>query len=65
MIKKKWNALRTQLAQEKAKCEKSRKSGSSPDDVYVTKWIWYEKLMFLWDVIGPKKTVSILPLVCK
>jgi hypothetical protein len=47
MIKKKWNALRTQLAQEKAKCEKSRKSGSSPDDVYVTKWIWYEKLMFL------------------
>lgn len=37
----------------------------SPDDVYVTKWIWYEKLMFLWDVIGPKKTVSNLPLVCK
>ena len=62
-FKRKWNTLRTQFSQERTKLEKSRKSGAGIDEVYVCKWTWFEQLKFLIDIVGPKKSISNLPLV--
>ena len=53
-FKRKLNTLRTQFTQEKCEVDKSRKSGAGTDELYTPKWSWFERLKFLWDVIGPK-----------
>ena len=54
-IKAKINSLRTQLEREMAK-QKNTKSGQSTDELYASKWIYYDKLNFLIPVSGASKS---------
>ena len=44
-IKSKWNAIRGQFGRELNKV-KSSKSGQSTDDLYVSQWMFWDKLQF-------------------
>ena len=54
-IKAKINSQKTQLGREMAK-EKSTKSRQSTDELYASKWIHYDKLIFLIPVLGASKS---------
>ena len=54
-IKTKVNSLRTQLGKELAK-ERNTKSGQGTDELYVSNWIFYQKLAFLIPVFGTSKS---------
>ena len=45
-IKGKWNAIRGQFGRELHKV-KTSKSGQSADDLYVSQWVFWDKLQFL------------------
>ena len=58
-ITKKMLSLKNHYAAEKRKTEASMKtSGASRDDVYVTKWQFYQSLSFLHDNFVPRDTES-------
>ena len=57
-IKGKWNAIRGQFGRELHKV-KTSKSGQSADDLYVSQWVFWDKLQFLNKVIkqAPKAEI--------
>ncbi|KAJ6215378.1 hypothetical protein RDWZM_009878 [Blomia tropicalis] len=57
-IKAKIRSLRTQFANEVKKEKKSLKSGSSADDIYKSKWKYFDSLSFLQDVVISDPTIS-------
>ena len=54
-IKSKWNAIRGQFGRELNKV-KSSKSGQSTDDLYVSQWMFWDKLQFLQSVMKTTKS---------
>ena len=54
-IKSKWNAIRGQFGRELNKV-KSSKSGQSTDDLYVSQWMFWDKLQFLQSVMNTTKS---------
>ena len=54
-IKSKWNAIRGQFGRELNKV-KSSKSGQSTDDLYVSQWMFWDKLQFLQFVMKTTKS---------
>ena len=60
-ISKKWKSLRTIYTRERGKIKE--KSGDGVEDVYVPKWIFFDKLHFLDDFITPRQTISNIQLV--
>eukprot|EP00794_Sanderia_malayensis_P010215 gene10215-11264_t len=58
---KKMNSLRSYFVAEKNKTHQSRVSGAGADDVYRSKWQFFESLSFLADNIVPRTTESNLP----
>ena len=56
-VQKKIRSVRTQYGRERQKVSK-QKSGDGLDDVYVSKWLHFEKLKFLDDFITAKQSVS-------
>ena len=54
-IKAKWNAIRGQFGRELNKV-KSSKSGQSTDDLYVSQWMFWDKLQFLQSVMKTTKS---------
>ena len=54
-VKTKINGLRAQLGREKAK-ETKTKSGQSTDELYVSTWAHYNRLVFLLPVMGHSKS---------
>ena len=57
-VLKKINALRTYYVAEKNKIEQSKASGAGINDVYKSKWYFFEQLSFLSDNITPRTTHS-------
>ena len=57
-VMKKINALRTYYVAERNKAENSKASGAGTNDVYHSKWQFYEHLSFLKDNITPRATYS-------
>eukprot|EP00794_Sanderia_malayensis_P012439 gene12439-13725_t len=55
------NSLRTYFVAEKNKAHQSGVSGAGADDVYRSKWQFFESLSFLADNIVPRTTESNLP----
>ena len=56
-VQKKIKSIRTQYGRERQKASK-RKSGDGLDDIYISKWLHFEKLKFLDDFIMAKQSVS-------
>ena len=54
-IKSKWNAIRGQFGRELSKV-KSSKSRQSNDDLYVSQWMFWDKLQFLQSVMKTTKS---------
>ena len=54
-IKSKWNAIQGQFGRELNKV-KSSKSGQSTDDLYVSQWMFWDKLQFLQSVMKTTKS---------
>ena len=63
-INKKLRSVRTQFSREFAKVKK-RKTGTGIDEVYISKWTHFEKLMFLKDFVIPKSSTSNLEVSIK
>ena len=60
-VKAKINSLRTYFSCELAKeSTTSRRSGSGKDEVFKSKWPYFQSLEFLRDSIAPRKTTSSL-----
>lgn len=59
-VKSKINSLRTAYRREHAKIENSKKSGCGIEDVYVTKFPYYEELKFLSDDIPRPSRSSLI-----
>lgn len=55
-VEKKWRALRTQYTRERQK--KKKKSGDGADDVYISKWMYFERLNFLDDYVSARNSRS-------
>ena len=53
-VKAKWNAIRGQFERELDRV-KSSKSGQSTDDLYVSQWMFWDKLQFLQSVMKTTK----------
>ena len=60
-IKIKWNAIRGQFGRELNKVKVS-KSGQSADDLYVSQWVFWDKLRFLQSVMKTTKSRDTLSL---
>ena len=54
-IKVKWNAIRGQFGRELNKVKVS-KSGQSADDLYLSQWVFWDKLRFLQSVMKTTKS---------
>ena len=61
-IKQKWTSLRAQFGRE-LKNSTKHKSGQSTDELYVSQWVFYEKMHFLQNVMKTKKSRDSLDLV--
>lgn len=59
-LNKKIRSIRTQFSREYAKVKK-RKTGKGAKDIYICKWVHFEKLLFLKDYVVPKTSSSNLP----
>ena len=60
-VKAKINSLRTYFSRELTKeSTTSRRSGSGRDEVFKSKWPYFQSLEFLRDSIAPRKTTSSL-----
>lgn len=58
-MRKKLNSLRTYYNKEKRKVEASKKSGAATEELYVSKWTYYDTLdQFLQNQALPRKSVS-------
>ena len=57
-IVEKMNGLRTYFNVQRNKMESSKESGTSTDAVYKSKWQFYESLLFLQDMVTPRRTFS-------
>ena len=58
-VKAKINSLRMYFSRELTKkSTTSRKSGSGRDEVFKSKWPYFQSLEFLRDSIAPRKTMS-------
>eukprot|EP00794_Sanderia_malayensis_P004987 gene4987-5645_t len=57
-INKKMNSLRTYFVAEKNKANQSRVSGAGANEVYKSRWQFYESLQFLADNVLPRRTES-------
>lgn len=58
-MKKKLNSLRTYYNKEKRKVQASKKSGTGTEELYISKWTYYDALdEFLKHQVLPRKTVS-------
>ena len=57
-ISDKLTSLRTYFWAEKRKMESSKKSGAGRNELYFSKWRFYEPLMFLSDSFTPRQTES-------
>ena len=60
-VNKKMNSLGSYFVAEKNKTHQSRVSGAGVDEVYRSKWQFFESLSFLADNIAPRRTESNLP----
>lgn len=58
-VKAKINTLRTYFSKELAK-SKDKRSGAGTDDIYESKWPYFKSMLFLTDIIKPRKTTSSL-----
>ena len=54
--KQKWMSLRAQFGRE-LKNSNKHKSGQSTDELYVSQWIFYDKMQFLQPMMKTKKVV--------
>ena len=54
---KKIQSIRTQYSREREKTKK-RKSGDGTDDIYQSKWVHFERLIFLDVHLNPKTSQS-------
>ena len=54
-VKSKIKSVRSQYTRERQKAKK-RKSGQGTDELYVSKWIHYERLKFLDEYVIPKSS---------
>ena len=54
----KMNGLRTDFNVQRNKMESSKESGTSTDAVYTPKWQFYDSLLFLQDMVTPRRTFS-------
>ena len=52
------HTLRTYFCKERGKVTFSKQSCAGTDQIYVSKWKFYERLCFLSDYISPRNTVS-------
>ena len=59
-ITNKFQSLRTYFCKERGKLVASKSSGAGADQVYTTKWRFYDSLLFLDDNMTPRGTVSSL-----
>ena len=59
-VQSKFHTLRTYFCKERGKVTFSKQSGAGTDQIYVSKWKFYERLCFLSDYISPRNTVSSL-----
>ena len=57
-ILEKMNGLRTYFNVQRNKMESSKESGTSTDAVYKPKWQFYDSLLFLQDMVAPRRTFS-------
>ena len=53
--KAKWNAIRGQFGRELSK-GKANKSGQSTEELYVSQWVFWDKLQFLQSVMKTTKS---------
>ncbi|XP_057311137.1 uncharacterized protein LOC130648984 [Hydractinia symbiolongicarpus] len=60
IVRSKINTLRSYFSAELKKVNNSNKSGAGRDDVYESKWPYFQSLLFLRDSIVPRKTTSSL-----
>lgn len=58
IVKKKINSLRATYLLEKKKIFDSRRTGTGTDDLYIPTVPWFDEMVFLNDVIIPRKTTS-------
>lgn len=58
IVKKKINSIRSTYLLEKKKIFDSRRTGTGTDNLYIPSVPWFEQMMFLNDVIIPRKTTS-------
>lgn len=63
-VNKKLRSVRTQFGREFAKVKK-KKTGTGADEVYISKWVHFEKLMFLKDFVILKNSTSNLEVSIK
>ena len=63
VIKYKYNSLRTYFVKELKKAAETNKSGAGADDLYQSRWEWFELLLFLKDTVSIMPTKSSLPSV--
>ena len=61
VIKYKYNSLRTYFVKELKKVGDTNKSGAGSDDVYQSRWEWFQLLLFLKDTVSVMPTKSSLP----
>ena len=61
-VSKKIKNLRTQYTRERQK-KKKRKTGQGADEVYVSKWPYFERLRFVDEFVAPKKSTSNLQVI--
>nr|KAG5711349.1 hypothetical protein BaRGS_006046 [Batillaria attramentaria] len=61
IVRNKLDTLRGQYVRELHKETASKKCGAGADDVYKSRWKFFDKLDFLRGVVTPKKTISNLP----
>ena len=61
-IKSKWNAIQGQFGRELNKV-KSSKSGQSTDDLYVSQWMFWDKLQFLQSVMKTTRSRDTLSII--
>lgn len=57
-VKKKIKSLRTAYSAEKSKVEKSKKSGSDTDSLYIPTLFWYNEMTFLNSSLIRRTTVD-------
>ena len=60
-VKQKWLSLRAQFGRE-LKNSNKQKSGQSTDELYISQWVFYDKMKFLQHVMKTKKSRDSLDL---